>query len=51
MNPNLFVRDPETSELGKNIIKHGILMIHEIGFEDFTFKKLAQKIGTTEASI
>ncbi|MBL7684187.1 MAG: TetR/AcrR family transcriptional regulator [Flavipsychrobacter sp.] len=51
MNPNLFVRDPETSELGKNIIKYSILMIHEIGFEDFTFKKLAQKVGTTEASI
>lgn len=51
MNPILFVRDPETSELGRNIVKHGILMIHEIGFEEFTFKKLAISIGTTEASI
>ncbi len=51
MNPILFVRDPETSELGRNIVKHGILMIHEIGFEEFTFKKLATSIGTTEASI
>jgi len=51
MNPRLYVRDPESSELGRNIVSHGISMIHEIGFEDFTFKKLAQRIGTTEASI
>ena len=51
MNPKLFIRDPETSELGRNIVKHGIIMIHEIGFEEFTFKKLAITIGTTEASI
>ncbi|OSZ78162.1 TetR family transcriptional regulator [Chitinophagaceae bacterium IBVUCB1] len=51
MNPKLFVRDPETTELGKNIISHGIKMIAEMGFEEFTFKKLANSIGTTEASI
>lgn len=51
MNPALFVRDPELSELGRNIIRNGIKMIYEMGFEDFTFKKLANDIGTTEASI
>jgi len=51
MNSKLYVRDPESSELGKNILRNGITMIHEIGFEEFTFKKLAQKITTTEASI
>jgi AcrR family transcriptional regulator len=51
MNSALFVRDPDTSELGRNIISHGIKMINEIGFEEFTFKKLANDIGTTEASI
>lgn len=51
MNASLYVRDPESTELGKNIIRHGIEMIYEIGFEEFTFKKLATKIGTTEASI
>ncbi|RYD55640.1 MAG: TetR/AcrR family transcriptional regulator [Sphingobacteriales bacterium] len=51
MNPALFVRDPESTELGRNIIRDGIKMIHEIGFEDFTFKKLANQVGTTEASI
>jgi len=51
MNSKLYVRNPEASELGRNIIKYGILMIHEMGFEDFTFKKLSVKIGTTEAGI
>ncbi len=51
MNPNLFLRDPESSGLGRNIIRHSILLIAELGFEMFTFKKLAIEIGTTEASI
>ncbi|MCF8449979.1 MAG: TetR/AcrR family transcriptional regulator [Taibaiella sp.] len=51
MNPSLYVRDPESTELGKNIIRHGIDMIYNIGFEEFTFKKLAASVGTTEASI
>ena len=51
MNPSLFLRDPEQSELGKNIIKHSIHLIHDNGFEAFTFKKLAESIGTTEAGV
>jgi AcrR family transcriptional regulator len=51
MNPALYLRDPETTELGRSIVEHGILMINEIGFEEFNFKKLAARIGTTEASI
>lgn len=51
MNPSLYIKDPEQSELGRNIIRHSILMIDDIGFEEFTFRKLARAIGTTEASI
>lgn len=51
MNEALYVRDPESSELGKKIIKEGLAMINERGFEDFTFKKLANKLGTTESSV
>jgi len=51
MNPSLYLRDPEQSELGKNIIKHSIQIIYENGFEAFTFKKLAESIGTTEAGV
>lgn len=51
MNEKLFLRNPEQTELGKKIILHGIQLIHASGFESFTFKKLAEDIGTTEAGI
>jgi len=51
INEGLFLRNPEGSELGKKIIKHCIQMIHKNGFEAFNFKKLAEDIGTTEASV
>ena len=51
MNPNLYLKNPESSDLGQNIIKKSVALIAEIGFEQFTFKKLANQIGTTEAGI
>jgi AcrR family transcriptional regulator len=51
MNPSLYLRDPEHSELGRNIIKFSIELIQKNGFEAFTFKKVAESIGTTEASV
>lgn len=51
MNAALFLRNPESSELGKNILKHSVNLIYKTGFESFTFKKLAEEIGTTEAGI
>lgn len=51
MNDALYLRNPENSELGKNILKHSIQLIYKTGFEMFTFKKLAEDIGTTEAGI
>ena len=51
MNEALFLRNPEQSELGKKIIQHSIQLIDKNGFETFTFKKLAEDIGTTEAGI
>lgn len=51
MNEALYLRNPESSELGQNIIKHSVQLIYKNGFEAFTFKKLAEDIGTTEAGI
>jgi AcrR family transcriptional regulator len=51
MNENLYVRNPELSELGRKIILHSIEIIYRKGFEAFTFKKLANEIGTTETGI
>jgi AcrR family transcriptional regulator len=47
----IYKRDPEQTQLGRKIINYGIRLIDELGFEDFTFKKLALKINSTEASI
>ena len=51
VNDQLYVKNPETSELGKKIIEQSILLIDEIGFENFTFKKLGEKISSNESSI
>src|SRR3990167_1670870 len=51
VNTKTYVKDPETSTLGKKIIQNSILLIDEIGFEEFTFKKLGEKIGSNESSI
>lgn len=51
MNEALYLRNPESSELGKNILKFSIRLIHDHGFEAFTFKKVAEEIGTTEAGV
>lgn len=51
MNGNLFLRDPEQSELGRRIVRQGITVMEEIGFEEMTFRKLAERLNTKEASI
>jgi len=51
MNPKLYLRNPEETDLGREIVLQSIVLIHKTGFESFTFKKLALKIGTTEAGI
>ncbi len=48
---NIFIKDPESSDLGKRIVEHGILLIDEIGFDSFTFKKLGARIESNESSI
>ncbi len=47
----LFIKDPFSSELGAKIVEAAIQLINKIGYEDFTFKKLALSCKTTEATI
>ncbi|MCG8183653.1 TetR/AcrR family transcriptional regulator [Tenacibaculum piscium] len=47
----IYIKDPETSDLGKRIIENSIKLIEEIGFESFNFKKLGTLIGSNESSI
>jgi AcrR family transcriptional regulator len=51
INEKLFLKDPSTSVIGQKILNESILFINEVGFEKFTFKKLALSISTTEATI
>ena len=51
VNKKTYLKDPESSDLGKKIVEHSILLIHEIGFDAFNFKKLGSKIGSNESSI
>ena len=46
-----YLRDPEQTALGQKIIAASIQLIDQIGFEEFTFKKLAAAISSTEASV
>ena len=46
-----YLRDPTTTTLGVGIVEHGILLLDEIGYEQFTFRKLAERLGTAEPSI
>ena len=48
---SVYLKDPESSYLGKKIISVGINMLAQNGLESFTFKKLAQEIDTTESSV
>jgi AcrR family transcriptional regulator len=47
----IFVKDPESSDLGRRIVEQSIILINDIGFDDFTFKKLGTLIGSNESSI
>lgn len=51
INPNLFLNDPQKTKLGRKIIEQSVLLIDEIGLEQFNFKKLAKTISSSEASI
>ena len=51
VDEKLFIKDPRSTRLGRDIVDHGIRLLDEIGYEEFTFRKLADRIGTTEASV
>jgi hypothetical protein len=51
INEKVYLRNPESSEVGKLMVKKAIDLIYVLGFEQFTFKKLAAEINSTEATI
>ncbi|MDG1571744.1 TetR/AcrR family transcriptional regulator [Robiginitalea sp. M366] len=51
INPKVYVKDPESSDLGKRLVEQGIALIDQQGFEHFTFKKLGDLVGSNESSV
>lgn len=51
VNEALFLKDPDSTSTGRRIVSGSIELIGDIGFENFTFKKLGQKIGSPESTI
>jgi AcrR family transcriptional regulator len=51
INDKIYLKDPESTDLGKRIIQFSIVMIHDIGFEQFTFRKLGKEIASNESSV
>jgi AcrR family transcriptional regulator len=51
IHEGVYKKDPESSELGRKIVGESIILIDELGFDAFTFKKLGVRIGSNESSI
>ena len=51
INEEIYLKDPQSSDLGNRIVREGIEMINDMGFECFTFKKLGAQIGSNESSV
>lgn len=48
---NIYIKDPQSSKLGRRILEFSIQIIRQEGLEKFTFKKLADEIGSNESSV
>lgn len=48
---NFYLKDPESTQVGRNLIAGSIELMNELGFDEFTFKKLGAKIGSPECTV
>lgn len=51
VNEHIYLKNPESSDLGRKIVSASIELMDEVGYEAFTFAKLAKSINSTEASV
>ncbi|TRZ41409.1 TetR/AcrR family transcriptional regulator [Robertkochia solimangrovi] len=51
ISDKIYIKDPESSDLGRKILKNSIELLDELGFEQFTFKKLGARINSPESSV
>lgn len=47
----IYLKDPQETKFGKKLLKHAVELMAQLGFEAFTFKKLAVEMQSAEASI
>ena len=50
INPETYLKDPKSTELGKKILENSILLIDKLGLENFNFKKLKNGRDVTSTS-
>lgn len=50
-DPALYLKDPEATEVGRGILEDGLGLMNDLGLEAFTFKKLAEHMGSTEVTL
>ena len=50
-DPALWLRDPETTDVGRRMLVGGLGLMNEIGLEACTFRKLADHVGSTEVTL
>jgi len=50
-NRSFFIRDPQSTTTGRNLLQYSIPLMLELGFEKFTFRKLAEKMGASEITV
>ncbi len=51
LNNKLYIKDPQGSQYGRNLLNHAVDLLSEIGLENFTFKKLGVRMNSSETSI
>jgi len=51
LHESLYLKDPESSGIGREILRGSVDLIADGGLESFTFRKLAQQLGSTESTI
>lgn len=51
LSERLYVRDPQRTATGQLLLQKSITLMDRVGFEQFTFRKLADEMSSTEATI
>lgn len=51
VDEKLYLKNPEDTPLGRKIVSRSVELMDVLGYEKFTIKRLADDIGSTEASV